>query len=77
MTRAFDKAGKLLPHDAMAEINMTRQATTFDSDDEEIFQDQNTHSILAEISGPHESVDSVSGIIAQSFGGYYYESKMD
>jgi hypothetical protein len=77
MTRAFDKAGKLLPHDAIAEINMTRQAITFDSNGEEIFQDQNKRSILAEILGPHEPVQSVSGIIAQSFGGNYYEIKMD
>jgi hypothetical protein len=76
MVRAFEKAGKLLPHDAMTEINMTRQAITFDSDVEEVLEDQN-NSILAEILGPRESVESISGIIAQSFGGNYYESKMD
>jgi hypothetical protein len=77
MARAFDKAGKLLPYDAVAEINMTEQAITFDSNGEEIFRDQNKSSILAEILGSHESIESLSGIIAQSFRGYYYESKMD
>ena len=77
MARAFDNAGKLLPHDAMAEIHMIRQAITFDSNGEEIFQDQNKHSILSEILGLHESADSMNGIIAQSFGGYDNESKTD
>ena len=76
MVRAFEKAGKLLLHDAIEKINMTGQAVTFDSDVEEVFEDQN-NSILAEILGPHESVESISGIIAQSFGGNYYGSKMD
>ena len=76
MARAFEKAGKLLPYEAVAEINMTGQAISVDSDVEEVFEDQN-YSILAEILSPHESVESISGIIAQSFGGNYYESKMD
>ncbi len=45
--------------------------------DDEVFENQNKHSILAEILGPHESVGSVSGIMAQSFGDYYYENEMD
>lgn len=76
MTRAFEKAGKLLPYEAVAEINMTGQAISVDSDVEEVFEDQN-NSILAEILDPHESVESISGIIAQSFGGYYNAGKMD
>ena len=76
MVRAFDKAGKLLPYEAVAEINMTGRAVSFESGVEEIFEDQN-NSILAEILGPHESVESISGIMAQSFGDYYNASKMD
>jgi hypothetical protein len=77
MARAFDKAGKLLPYEAVAEINMTERAVTFDNNDGEIFQERNKRSILAEILDPHESVESISGMIAQSFGGYYNEGKMD
>jgi len=76
MARAFEKAGKLLPYEAVAEINMTGQAISIDSDVEEVSEDQN-NSILADILGPHESVESISGIIAQSFGGYYNAGKMD
>ena len=76
MARAFEKAEKLLPYEAVAEINMAGQAISVDSDAEEVFEDQN-YSILAEILSPHESVESISGIIAQSFGGHNYESKMD
>ena len=76
MTHAFEKAGKLLPYEAVAEINMTGQAISVNSDVEEVFEEQN-NSILTEILGPHESVESISGIIAQSFGGYYNADKMD
>jgi hypothetical protein len=44
---------------------------------DDVFENQNEHSILAEILRPNESVEGVSGIMAQSFGGYYHESKMD
>ena len=77
MVRAFDNAGELLPYDAVDEINMTGQAFSFDSNSEEIFKDQNKHSILAEILSPQESIGSISEIIAQSFGDYYYENEMD
>jgi len=76
MARAVDHAGKLLPYDAVTTINMTGQALAANGG-EEVFENQNKHSILTDILGPHESVESISGIIAQSFGDYYYESKMD
>jgi hypothetical protein len=75
MDRAFDKAGKLLPYDAVAASSVTRQATVTIGDD--VFENQNKHSILTDIFDSYESVESISGIIAQSFGGNYYESKMD
>ncbi len=75
MARAFEYASELTPY-AVASISTTGQAFT-DNGDDEVFDNQNKHSILAEILGPHESVGSVSGIMAQSFGDYYYESKMD
>lgn len=76
MARAVEHAGKLLPYDAVTTINMTGQALAANGGDE-VFENQNKHSILSDILGPHESVESISGIIAQSFGGNYYESKMD
>jgi hypothetical protein len=56
-------------------ISTTGQASAFT--DDEVFENQNKYSILAEILGPHESVGSISGIMAQSFGDYYYENEMD
>jgi len=76
MARAVDHAGKLLPYDALTSINMTGQALAANGG-EVLFENQNKHSILTDILGPHESVESISGIIAQSFGGNHYESKMD
>jgi hypothetical protein len=76
MARAVEHAGKLLPYDAVTTINMTGQALAANGGDE-IFENQNKHSILTDILGPHESVESISGIIAQSFGGNYHASKMD
>ena len=76
MARAVDRAGKLLPYNAVASISTTGQALAF-TDDDEVFENQNKHLNLADILNPHESVESISGIIAQSFGGNYYESKMD
>ena len=76
MARAVDHAGKLLPYDAVTTINMTGQALAANGG-EVVFENQNKHSILTDILGPHESVESISGIIAQSFGGNHYESKMD
>ena len=75
MARAVEHAGKLLPYNAVTSISTTGQALAFT--DDEVFENQNKHSILAEILGPHEPVESISGIIAQSFGGNYYENKMD
>ncbi|MCP4261502.1 MAG: hypothetical protein GY774_28970 [Planctomycetes bacterium] len=76
MADAVESAGRLLPSDAVAASNMTGQALAANGGDE-VFEDKNKHSILAEILRPHESVESVSGIMAQSFGGYYYENEMD
>ena len=75
MARAVEHAGKLLPYDAVAANSVMGQSFTRTGDD--VFENQNKHSILTDILDPHESVESISGIIAQSFGGHYYESKMD
>ncbi len=75
MARAVERAGKLLPYDAVAANSVMGQSLTSTGD--EVFENQNKHSILSDILGPHESVESISGIIAQSFGGNYYENEMD
>ena len=75
MARAVERAGSLLPYDAVAASSMTGQAFTATGD--EVIKGQSKNLILADILYPHESVESISGIIAQSFGGNYYESKMD
>ena len=75
MARAVERAGKLLPYDAVAASSVTGQ--TFTATGHEVIKGQSKNLILANILYPHESVESISGIIAQSFGGYYYESKMD
>lgn len=75
MARAVEHAGKLLPYDAVAANRVMGQS--FTSTGDEVFENQNKHSILSDVLGPPESVESISGIIAQSFGGNYYESKMD
>ena len=77
MNRAFENAGNLLPFEAVAEINMAGQAVTFDSNVENVLDNSNKDSTLAEILSPHQSAESIGGIIAQSFGDYYYESKAD
>jgi len=76
MARAVEHAGKLLPYGAVAASSITGQALVTNGSDE-VFENQNKHSILADILGPHESVESISGIMAQSFGGYNYANKMD
>jgi hypothetical protein len=75
MGRAVEHASKLLPYNAVASISTTGHALA--CTDDEVFENQNKHSILAEILGPHESVGSISGIMAQSFGGNYHARKMD
>jgi predicted nucleic acid-binding protein len=75
MARAVEHAAKLMPYDAVAASSVKRQASVATGD--EVFENQNKHSILSDILGPHESVESISGIIAQSFGGHYHASKMD
>ncbi len=74
MARAFEYASELTPY-AVASISTTGQDLAFT--DDEVFEDKNKHLILTDILGPHESVESISGIIAQSFGGHYHASKMD
>ena len=76
MARAFEHASELTPYYASVSSGTTRHAFA-DNVDDKVLDNQNKHSILAEILGPHESVKNVSGIIAQSFGDYYYENKMD
>ncbi|TKJ38649.1 MAG: hypothetical protein CEE38_02805 [Planctomycetes bacterium B3_Pla] len=76
MARAVEHAGKLLPYDAMAANSITGQALAA-NDGDEVIENQNKRSILAEILRPDESVEHVSGIMAQSFGGYHYENEMD
>jgi len=73
--RAFEHASELTPYNAVASISTRGQALAFT--DDEVFDNQNKHSILTEILGPHKSVGSISGIMAQSFGDYYYENEMD
>jgi hypothetical protein len=76
MVRAFDQASKLLPYDAVAAGSLTGDALATDCGDD-VFENQNKFTILNEILYPHESIESISGIIAQSFGGYNNESKTD
>ncbi|MCP4878778.1 MAG: hypothetical protein GY896_25275 [Gammaproteobacteria bacterium] len=76
MARAYEYASKLTPYKAVASISTTGQVSVTNRGDG-VFKNQNKHSILNMILGPHESVGSVSGIIAQSFGDYYYENEMD
>ena len=68
MADAVESAGRLLPSDAVVASSVMGQSFTRTGDD--IFENQNEQSILAEILRPHESVESISGIIAQSSGGY-------
>ena len=75
MADAVESAGRLLPSEAVAASSVMGQSFTGTGDN--VFENQNKYSILAEILRPHESVEHVGGIMAQSFGGYYYESKMD
>ena len=76
MARAFEHASELTPYDAVASTGMVDHVFT-DNGDDEVFENQNIHSILVEILGPLELAGSISGIMAQSFGDYYYENKMD
>ncbi len=76
MARAVERAGKLLPYDATAANIITGRALATNSG-EEVFEHQNKFTILAEILNPRDSVESISGIIAQSFGGYNYGNKRD
>jgi hypothetical protein len=74
MDRAFDKAGKLLPYDVVAANSITEQALAVD---DEVVENKKKQISITDILHSHESVESISGIIAQSFGGHNYESKMD
>jgi hypothetical protein len=76
MARAVEHASKLLPYGAVAGNSMMEQDLAANGGDE-VFENQNKHSILSDILGLQESADSINGIIAHSFGGNYYESKTD
>jgi hypothetical protein len=75
MAEAVESAGRLLPSDTVAASSEIGQSVTGIGDD--VFENENERSILAEILRPDDSFENVGGIMAQSFGGYYYESKMD
>jgi hypothetical protein len=75
MARAVERAGRLMPYDAVAVSSVMGQSATGTGDD--VLENQNQHSIVADILRPHVSVESVGGIMAHSFGGYYHESKTD
>ena len=75
MARAVERAGKLLPSDVVAANNVMGQTIT--ATGEGIVEDKNKQVSPADILRPHESVESISGIIAQSVGGYYHANKMD
>jgi len=75
MADAVENAGSLLPSNAVAASGASKQ--NIPPTDDNVFENQNNHSILAEILRPHESVGTVSGIMAQSFGDYDYENEMD
>ena len=76
MIRAFEHASKLTPYDTVASISMTGHAFSNNGNDE-VFENQNNHSILAEIFGRQNSLENINGIMAQSFGDYHYENEMD
>jgi len=75
MSRAVERAGRLLPYDAVAASSVTGQTFTATGDD--VIEEQSKQISFADILLPHESVDSVSGVMAQSFGGYNYASSKD
>jgi len=75
MADAVENAGRLLPSNDVAASGALKQSIP--PADDNVFENQNNHSILAEILRPPESVGTVSGIMAQVFGGYNYESEMD
>ena len=75
MAEAVEYAGRLLPSIAVDASGIVGQNVSPIAGD--IVENQNPRSILDEILRPHESVESVSGILAHSFGGYDYESEVD
>ncbi len=73
MARAIERAGRLLPNTApTGDVAASRMAA--DTDDE-LVEDRNRH--IAATPGLDTSCESVSGILAQSFGGYSHASGMD
>ncbi len=75
MARAVERAGRLLPYDAVAGSGATGQATVDTGDG--VVKYQSKQFISTGTLRAHESVESAGGIIAQSFGGYNYESSKD
>jgi len=75
MARAVERAARLLPYNAVAVGSVTGQASVDTGDG--VVKYQSKQFIPTGTLCAHESVESAGGIIAQSFGGDYYESKMD
>jgi hypothetical protein len=75
MARAVKRAASLLPVDTVAASSVTGQ--TFAATGEGIVEDKNKQVSLADILQSLESVESVNGIMAQSFGGYSHARNMD
>ena len=74
MARAVERAGKLLPYDVVAANSVTGQALAVDN---EVVENKKKQTSLSDILRTHESVESISGMIAQSFGGNYHANETD
>jgi len=74
MARAVEHAGRLLPYNAVTANSITEQALAVD---DEVVENKKKQTSISDILHSHESVESISGIIAHSFGGNYHASKMD
>ena len=75
MSRAVERASRLLPYDSVAGSSATGQASV--ATGEGVVKYQSKQFIPTGTLRAHESVESAGGLIAQSFGGYNYASKMD
>jgi hypothetical protein len=74
MGRALDRAGRLLPRDAIITDSVRERAFTADS---EMIENQHEHVGPSRTPDLHQSVESMNRIMAQSFGGYSHASEMD
>jgi len=75
MARAVERAASLLPVDTVAASSVTGQ--TFAASGDGVAEDQSKHISRAGRPLPQEWVESVNGIMAQSFGGYSHARQMD